>query len=94
LSLAYLAQAVLHPVSTSLQIMERQALAAAWPAGRLALVLATVMAAWRAGLPAVTALWLASLAQLVACGMMLLLISWSIGQIERQWLARSAGGGE
>jgi O-antigen/teichoic acid export membrane protein len=94
LSVAYLAQAVLHPVSTSLQIMERQALAAAWPAGRLVLVLATVITAWRAGLPAVTALWLASLAQLVACGMMLVLISWSIGQIERQWVARSVGGGE
>jgi hypothetical protein len=57
------------------------------------LVVATVIAAWRTGLPAVTALWLASLAQLVACGIMLLLISWSIGQIERQWAARSVGSG-
>ena len=85
LSVAYLAQAVLHPVSTLLQIMERQILAAAWQAGRLALVLATVLVAWRLGLSAVTALWLASLAQLVSCVTMLALIAWSIHQIEHQW---------
>ena len=84
LSVAYLAQAVLHPVSSALQIMERQVLAAAWQAGRLVLVLASVMVAWRLGWSAVTALWLASLAQLVACVTMLALIAWSIQRIQQR----------
>jgi O-antigen/teichoic acid export membrane protein len=90
LSVAYLAQAVLHPVSSALQIMERQVLAAVWQAGRLVLVLASVMVAWRLGWSAVTALWLASLAQLVACVTMLALIAWSIHQIEHQWTTSPA----
>jgi O-antigen/teichoic acid export membrane protein len=86
LSLAYLAQAVLHPVSTALQIMERQVLAAVWQAGRLGLVLATAMVAWHLGWSAAAALWLASSAQLVSCVTMLALIAWSIHQIEHQWV--------
>jgi hypothetical protein len=81
-SLGYLAVAVLHPVSTALQIMERQAVAAAWQIGRLVLVSGGVIVAWRLSLPAVTALWLSSLAQIVACLGMLALITWSIERIQ------------
>jgi O-antigen/teichoic acid export membrane protein len=79
---AYLALAVLHPVSTSAQIMERQALALTWQAGRLLLVVASFVVAWRLGLSAVTTLWLTSLAQVVACLVMLALIANSIQRIQ------------
>ena len=78
LSVAYLALAVLHPVSVSLQLMELQLLAAAWQVGRLALIVACVILAWHAGLPAVTALWITSLAQAAACAVLLALIATSI----------------
>jgi O-antigen/teichoic acid export membrane protein len=80
----YLALSMLHPVSTALQIMERQALAAAWQAGRLILVIGGVMLAWWLALPAATALWLSSLAQMIACLGMLAQIALSIEQIQRR----------
>jgi O-antigen/teichoic acid export membrane protein len=82
LSAAYLAVAVLHPVSTSLQIMERQALAATWQLGRLVLVVASVIVPWRLGLPALQALWLTSVAQVVSCAVMLGLIALSLERIQ------------
>ena len=83
-SLGYLALAVLHPVSSALQIMERQMLAAAWQVMRLVLVTGGVVAAWWLGEPAVTALWISSLAQVVACLGMLALIALSVEQIQRR----------
>lgn len=83
-SLGYLALAVLHPVSTALQIMERQVLAAVWQVARLVLVTGGVVAAWWFGQPAVTALWISSLAQVVACLGMLALIALSIERIQRR----------
>jgi len=82
LSIGYLALMVLHPASTLLQIMERQVLAAAWQATRLALIVASVIVPWRLGLPAIATLWLASAAQLVACSTMLVLIVISIERIQ------------
>jgi O-antigen/teichoic acid export membrane protein len=82
LSPAYLALAVLHPVSTSLQILERQVLAASWQAARLLVVAGSAVLAWRLGLPALTALWLGSLAQVIACLAMLVLIALSIHRIQ------------
>ncbi len=78
LSAGYMAVAVLHPVSTSLQIMERQALAAAWQAGRLVLVVISVIVPWRLGLEALPAVWLSSLAQVISCAAMLALIALSM----------------
>jgi O-antigen/teichoic acid export membrane protein len=75
---AYLAISVLHPVSTALQMMERQTLAAAWQVARLAAVAGSVLAAWSAGASAVSALWCASLAQGAACVVMLGLVAVSI----------------
>jgi hypothetical protein len=81
-SLGYLAVAMVHPVSTALQILEHQSLAAAWQIGRLVLVSGGVIVAWRLSLSAVTALWLSSLAQIITCLGMLALIAWSIERIQ------------
>ena len=83
-SLGYLALAVLHPVSSALQIMERQVLSAVWQVARLVLVTGGVVAAWWFGEPAVTALWLSSLGQVIACLGMLALIALSIERIQRR----------
>jgi O-antigen/teichoic acid export membrane protein len=82
MSAGYLAVAVLHPVSTSLQIMERQVLAAVWQVGRLALVVASVVVPWRLGLPALSALWATSVTQVAACAVMLALIAFCVERIQ------------
>ena len=82
--IGYLALAVVHPVSTLLQLMQRQMLAAAWQTGRLVLVAGGVVVAWRLGSPALTALWIASLAQAVSGVTMLALISLSIERIQQR----------
>lgn len=82
MSLGYLALAVLHPVSTSPWILERQVLAVAWQAARLIAVVGVVAIAWQRNCTAMTALWLASAAQAVACLGMLLLIAYSIQRIQ------------
>ncbi len=82
MSASYLAVAVLHPVSTSLQIMERQALAAAWQVGRLLVVVASVIVPWHFGVSALTTLWLTSLTQAVANVVLLALIALSIERIQ------------
>jgi O-antigen/teichoic acid export membrane protein len=88
-SLAYLALAVLHPVSSSLQIMQRQGLAATWQVARLLLVIGGVVIALHLGWPAVRALWLASFAQAVACLAMLGLI---LGCFRKLRMSPEAGG--
>ncbi len=71
LSLSYLALAVLHPVSTTLQLLHRQKLAAAWQISRVAMLVGATVAAQRCGLSAVAALWVCSTIQAVACSGML-----------------------
>jgi O-antigen/teichoic acid export membrane protein len=71
LSLAYLALAVLHPVSTTLQLLNRQKLAAAWQLLRVAMLVGATVAAQRCGLSAVAALWVCSAIQAAACAGML-----------------------
>ncbi len=80
LSLSYLLQAILHPVSSTLQILERQVTMVLWQIGRLVLALAGVLLPWRAGVPAVTTLWISSLVQAASC---LVLLGLMIGAIER-----------
>jgi O-antigen/teichoic acid export membrane protein len=63
ISLAYMGLAVLHPVSTTLQMLEHQVVAAVWQIGRLLLVVAGVLLPWHAGASAVTALWVSSIMQ-------------------------------
>jgi O-antigen/teichoic acid export membrane protein len=67
LSLAYFALTVVHPVSTTLQMLNQQKLAAAWQSLRLILVIAATVLSARRGLPAVTALWVCSAVQAIAC---------------------------
>jgi len=71
LSLAYLALAVLHPVSTTMQLLNRQKLAAVWQMFRLVLLISATVAAHRFGLSAVAALWVCSTIQALACSGML-----------------------
>jgi O-antigen/teichoic acid export membrane protein len=80
LSLAYLGLAVLHPVSTTLQMMEHQILAAAWQICRLVLVVAAVMLPWHAGASAVSALWISSIVQ---AGCVLVMFGLMVMSIER-----------
>jgi O-antigen/teichoic acid export membrane protein len=92
LSLAYLVQVVVHPVSSTLQVLERQAAAAVWQVCRLVLVVAAVLLPWWAGASAVRALWISSLAE-AACGFVLLaLMAGAIEQVAaRQRSARTIG---
>jgi O-antigen/teichoic acid export membrane protein len=71
LSVAYLIGAVLHPVSTTLQILEHQVTAAIWQIFRLVLVIAAVIVARRDGFSAVQALWTTSIVQAVCCVILL-----------------------
>ena len=63
LSLAYLGLAVLHPVSTTLQMLEHQVASAAWQIARVVLVVGGMLFAWHEGASAVTALWITSVIQ-------------------------------
>jgi O-antigen/teichoic acid export membrane protein len=67
LSLSYLALTVLHPVSTTLQMLNRQMLAAAWQVLRLVLLITAAVLSRHFGLPAVEALWICSAVQAAAC---------------------------
>jgi O-antigen/teichoic acid export membrane protein len=82
-SIAYLALTVLHPVSTSLQLLERQRMAVIWQIARLVLVGGSVIVAWHTGLSALTALWMSSVAQLISCATILVLIAMTIERIQR-----------
>lgn len=67
LSLSYLVQIVLHPVSGTLQVLERQRIAAVWQISRLVLVVVAVLLPWRDGWSPVAALWLTTAAQVLCC---------------------------
>ncbi len=83
LSLAYLIQVTLHPVYNTLLLLERQGTEAVWQVCRLALVSAAVLLPWRAGVSAVTALWVSSLVQAACCVVMLGLILAAIEKLRR-----------
>ena len=80
LSLSYLALTVLHPVSTTLQMVEWQVAGAVWQICRLILVVASVLLAWHAGASAVTALWISSVVQ---TGCVLAVFALMVVSIER-----------
>ena len=86
LSLSYLVQMMLHPVSGTLQVLERQGIAAVWQVCRLILVVAAVLLPWHAGWPPVATLWLTTATQVACC---LVLTGIMAMSIER--LARPAG---
>ncbi len=80
LSVYYLLQAILHPVSTTLQMLERQVTAVAWQIARVVLVVSAVLLPWRSGMPAIAALWASALVQAVCCLVLLWLMVVSIRQ--------------
>jgi O-antigen/teichoic acid export membrane protein len=79
LSLSYLMLSVLHAVSSTLQLLERQIAAMAWQLGRLGLIVACVLLARHAGFSAIGALWIYSAVQTVCC---LVMVAVMIGSIE------------
>jgi len=81
LSVAYLLQAVVHPLSTTLQMLERQVTAGLWQIGRLVLLVGGVLLAWHFGLSALAALWIASLVQAACCLVLLGLMAGAIEQV-------------
>jgi O-antigen/teichoic acid export membrane protein len=84
LSLSYLVQMVLHPVSTTLQVLEHQRAAAVWQVCRLVLVIGAVLLPWHAGLPALTALWISSVTQAVCCLVLAGMIAISLERLTRR----------
>jgi O-antigen/teichoic acid export membrane protein len=85
LSVSYLMLSVLHPVSTTLQILEHQVTAVVWQVCRLVLLVAGVLLARHAGLSAVAALWITSLVQAVCCLVLLALMVGSIEHVVARW---------
>ncbi|MBV9248598.1 MAG: oligosaccharide flippase family protein [Acetobacteraceae bacterium] len=79
-SISFFVIIVLHPVSTTLQMLEHQATAAIWQVCRLGLVVVAVVVSWRLGEHAITALWITSAVQ-AFCGIVLLGLM--IASIER-----------
>ena len=80
ISIAGLLQAVLHPVSTTLQMLEYQWTAFVWQIGRLAVVALCVVLPWRAGFSAVATLWIDSGVEAGCCLLLMLLMVWAIEQ--------------
>ncbi len=82
LSGAYLAQSTLHPVSHTLQLLQKQFTAAGLQAVRLVLIVASIVLPWRTGLSAVQALWVYSGVQIVMCSAILAVMGRSIRKVQ------------
>ncbi|HUB43516.1 MAG TPA: lipopolysaccharide biosynthesis protein [Acetobacteraceae bacterium] len=78
MSVAGLLDAVLHPVSTTLQMLEYQWTAAIWQIGRVVAVALFIVLPWKAGYSAVATLWIDSGVEAVCCVILLLLMVWAI----------------
>ena len=91
LSLSYLLHAILHPVSTTLQVVERQVTMIAWQIGRLVLAIAGVLLPWRAGVSAVTTLWISSFVQAACCLVLLGLMIDAVRRVAAATPHRTAG---
>jgi len=80
---AYLAQAVVLPVFHTLQLLERQRMAAAWQIGRLVLTVGAFSAGIALDFPAPAVIAAYSAAQAVACAILLILMARSIQQVQK-----------
>jgi len=78
MSVAGLFDAVLHPVSTTLQMLEYQWTAMIWQIGRVAAVALFIVLPWQAGFSAVSTLWIDSGVEAGCCLVLLLLMVWAI----------------
>jgi O-antigen/teichoic acid export membrane protein len=83
ISLAYLAQAAVLPVFHTLQILEKQSMAAFWQIGRLILTVGVFFGAGSAGLAAPMVIAAYSVAQMAACIVLLVMMARSIQQVQR-----------
>lgn len=83
MSLAYLAQAMVLPVFHTLQILEKQSMAAAWQIGRLTLIVTTLGLSAHFDIPAPWAIFCYSTAQALACTILFMLMASSIHRLER-----------
>ncbi|MGH6981579.1 MAG: lipopolysaccharide biosynthesis protein, partial [Stellaceae bacterium] len=83
MSLGYLAQAMVLPVFHTLQILEKQSMAAAWQVGRLTLTVSAlgVSAYFQASAP--WTIFCYSAAQALACTVLFVLMAGSINRLER-----------
>ena len=90
LSLSYMALTVVHPVSTTLQMLNRQMAAAAWQMSRLLLLIAALILSHHFGLAAVDALWVCSAVQAAACTGMLATMAICIHRRETSSPAKTA----
>ncbi len=84
MSLGYLAQAVVLPVFHTLQILERQALAATWQLTRLGLVAVLFVLPARFGFSAPVTIFCYSVAQAVSCALLLVIMARSIQSLQRR----------
>jgi len=83
MSLAYLAQAIVLPVFHTLQILEKQTIAAAWQLGRLSLVVSTFSLSTTFDLSAPATIFCYSVAQAFSCTILLALMAKSIQRLQR-----------
>jgi O-antigen/teichoic acid export membrane protein len=83
MSVGYLAQAIVLPVFHTLQILEKQALAAVWQVGRLLLVLTTFTVAKEYDVAPTITVFSYSAVQAVACLVLLLLMTISIQKLQK-----------
>jgi len=82
LSGGYLALSTLHPVSHTLQLLQRQVAAASLQGVRLVLLSAGMILSWRAGMSAVQALWVASAIQMLTCATILTVMGRAIRKVQ------------
>ncbi len=83
MSVGYLAQAIVLPVFHTLQLLEKQTLAAGWQLGRLLLVAATFTTASQLDLSAPVTIFCYSAVQATACVVLLLLMARSIEKLQQ-----------
>jgi O-antigen/teichoic acid export membrane protein len=83
MSLGYLAQAIVLPVFHTLQILEKQTIAAAWQLGRLVLVVITFALAITFDLSAATTIFCYSATQAISCTILLALMAKAIQRLQR-----------
>jgi O-antigen/teichoic acid export membrane protein len=82
MSIGYLAQAIVLPVFHTLQILEKQTLAATWQVGRLLSVVTTFTLASRFDIDAPTTIYCYSTVQAVSCLVLLALMAKSIEKLQ------------
>ena len=79
---AYLFQSTLHPVSHTLQLLQKQLTAAALQAIRLVLIVSGIVLSWRAGLSAVHTLFVYSAVQMTMCTAIVTTMGRSIRKVQ------------